>query len=771
MHRKPFRRTRLIACSLMFAVMITPQLSPAQSQPGRTGRTYKDSVPPPPPRPQAPPGAPNVLFIVLDDVGFAQVGAFGADVIRTPNIDRLAARGLRFNNFTVNPFCSPSRASLLTGMNSHSVGFGVIAEMATGFPGYSGRLPKSSATLAEVLRANGYNTFAVGKWHLSSAMDATAAGPFETWPLGRGFEHFYGFLPGETNQWAPELWRDNTPVEPPARPGYHLTEDLVDQSIAYLRNQQQTAPDKPFFLYFATGAAHAPHHVPREFIEKYKGRFDRGWDREREAILARQKQMGLMPPDTALPARSPGVQPWDSLSAEQRRMSARMMETYAGFMEHTDYHIGRLLKAIEATGKMDNTMIVFLTDNGASREGREIGTFNENLYFNAIPETLQANLRMIDQWGSPSTYAHYPIGWALAGNTPFQRWKTTTHQGGVRVPLIIHWPKRIRTNGTNATESDRSAIRTQFHHVTDIFPTVLEAIGLQAPEVYEGVAQKPREGVSMLYSFNDPGAASPHRTQYYEVIGSRAIYQDGWRAVAGHDRDSGANFEADKWELYHVAEDQSESRDLAAQNPEKLKELQALWWQEAEKYQVLPLDDRGLVRFAIARQRGQDASGKRTTWEFYPNTEMLIEPSAPGTKDRSFTITAEVEIPKAGAEGVLFAEGGRFGGHSLFVQKGRLVYVYNYAGIERTLITSDIPVPTGRATLRYEFTKTGRLQGTGALFINGKKAGEAQLARTLAVRYTEGISAGRDHLTPVAESYQSPFIFSGRLEKVTLDLK
>ncbi len=559
---------------------------------GVVGRTLAESSPAWPAPLRARPGSPNVVYVVLDDTGFGQLSPFGGP-IATPNIERLARGGLRYNNFHTTALCSPSRSCFITGRNHHSNNMACITEGATGFPGYNGIIPRENGFLSEILARQGYGTYAVGKWHLTPAEETNMAARKDRWPLGRGFERFYGFLGGETNQYYPELVSDNHSVEPPATPerGYHLTVDLTDKAIGFVRDLKTVAPDKPFFLYYAPGAGHAPHHVPREWADRYKGQFDQGWDRLREETLARQKAMGIVPANTVLPPRFEEVKAWDSYGADERRLFARFMEVFAGFLSHTDHQIGRLLDYLEASGQMENTLIVFVSDNGASAEGGEVGSANENIFFNALPESLADNLKKIDDLGGPLAYNHYPFGWTMAGNTPFKKWKRETHLGGIRDPLIVHWPKVIKAKGE---------IRTQYAHAIDVVPTVLDALGIEPPKAIDGVTQSPIEGVSFAHTFTDAKAKSRRHTQYYEMFGYRAIYHDGWTAVSPHlpfgTPMTEAILEGKKWELYNTDEDFSQSNDLAAQYPEKVKEMDERWWVEAGKYHVLPLDGRGQIR-------------------------------------------------------------------------------------------------------------------------------------------------------------------------------
>lgn len=721
---------------------------------GVIGRTYKDSKSFWPEPVTAPEGSPNVVFIILDDVGFSQLGCYGSE-IETPNMDRLARNGLLYNNFHTTALCSPTRACLLTGRNHHSAGTGVITNLATGYPGYNGRIPREAATIAQVLRENGYNTFATGKWHNTPEDEMTAAGPYDRWPLNMGFERFYGFLAGETNQWSPELVYDNHRIETPDRPGYHVSEDIVDKSLEFVLDQKQAKPAKPFFLWMAFGAGHAPHHAPRAFIEKYKGKFDQGWDKIREEILDRQKAMGIVPPNTDLAPSNPRVSPWDELSDDERKLFLRMQEVYAGFLDHTDVQIGRFVDRLAEIGELDNTLLMLISDNGASREGGPYGTVNEIRFFNRVKESLQANLEMIDELGGPLTYNHYPRGWAQAGNTPLKRFKQNTHGGGIRDPFIVHWPKGIRNKGR---------IRRQYHHVVDLVPTVYEIIGLNPPDTFQGIPQKPIEGTSLAYTFNDGDAPARKDVQYYEMFGHRGLWHNGWKAVTYHEW--AADFEDDRWELYHTDEDFSECHDLAKQYPEKLTDMVDLWWREAEKYQVLPLDDRNNERFYIDKPpRDKD----RKVYTYYPGTARMPGAAAPPIRNRSYIIEAEVRIPPGGAEGVLIAHGGRFAGYTLYIRDNRLVYDHNYLGIEHYKVISEKEVPSGPLILAYQFEKTGEHQGTGRLFINGEKVGEGVISRTVPVHYgPEGLDIGRDTLTPVSADYACPFNFTGTLKKVVV---
>ncbi len=565
---------------------------------------------------------PNVVVIVFDDAGFADIGAFGSE-LRTPNIDRLAANGLRYTQFHTTALCSPSRAALLTGRNHHTVGMRTLANFATGAPNNLGRITPAAATLAEMLREHGYNTFAVGKWHLMPPDEATAAGPFTDWPLGRGFDRYYGFLDGGTDQFYPELVEDNHRVDPPRSPkdGYHLTEDLVTNAIGLVRDQQAARPDKPFLLYVSLSAPHAPLQVPREYVERNRGRFDRGWDVIREERLERMKRIGIVPADTRLAPRGPGIKAWSELSADERRLFARFQETYAGFMEHTDDQIGRLTAFLEGKGLLNNTLLLLLSDNGASQEGGLFGTTNQMSWPNGMPRSVAQNLERLDDIGGLHVHANYPLGWAQVSNTPFQRFKQNVHFGGVRDPLVVHWPARIRGRGE---------IRSQFHHLIDVVPTVLDVLGLEAPTTYRGVPQLPVAGISMAYTFGDARVPGARKTQYFEMYGHRGIYSDGWKAVTFHVK--GTPFDSDRWELYNVTEDFSETRDLASQYPEKVRQLQALWFAEAERYGALPLDDRTMELRLIPRP---GAPARQSKWVFDPGMPVVTSGAAPNLLNRS----------------------------------------------------------------------------------------------------------------------------------------
>lgn len=732
--------------------------------PGQVGLTLGESQPAWPVARRAPDGAPNVLLLVLDDLGFAQLGCYGSD-IATPAFDDLAAHGVRYRSFHTTAMCSPTRACLLTGRNHHTCAMGGIADLAMGYPGYNGRIPRSCGFISEVLRSQGWATFAHGKWHLAPADEIHAAAPRDRWPLGQGFERFYGFLGGETNQFFPELISDNTPLQFTPPPGYHLTEDLIDRSIQSISDIRVADPAKPFFLYLALGAMHAPHQAPHEWIDRYSGRFDDGWDAWRIRTHARQLAMGIIPPGTTLSARPAWVADWETLGAAERRAYARMMEVYAGFLSHTDHHVGRLLSFLAATGELDNTLVIALSDNGASAEGGPEGTFNENFMFNGLPSDSARTMELLDELGGPRTYGHYPWGWAYAGNTPFRRWKRETHEGGIGDPLIVRWP----------TIKDPGAVRSHYVHAIDVAATILDVTGTTMPDVLHGVRQEPLAGKSFAASLADANAPEHRETQYYEQFACRALYHRGWKAVAFHpflpypgDDAPMGHPDEDRWELYDVTTDPSESHDLAATHPEKLQELQALWFREAQHYGALPLQ--ALRVFGLGRPA---AIPPRDRVQLRPGAAPLPEELAPQTKLRPHHIVAQLEIPAGGAEGVVLAQGGRFGGFSLYVHSGRAHYTYNFAGLEETTITSA-PLAPGRHVVGVELTPFGGGFGMRAtLLLDGTVSDTAELTRTAPFRFAlhgEGMCCGYDDGTPVAAIYESPFRFTGTIEGVTVDV-
>ncbi|MGO9945821.1 MAG: arylsulfatase [Steroidobacteraceae bacterium] len=765
--------------------MALKEYKPGTAFSGVIGRTFDVSSPAWPEPRRAKEGVPNVLFIVQDDTGFGQMGCYGSP-IKTPNIDALAAKGLRFNNMHTTALCSPTRSCCLTGRNHHSNAMACITEGSTGYPGANGNIPFENGMLSEMLLQNGYGTFALGKWHLTPADQASAAGPYDRWPLGRGFERYYGFLGGDTHQYYPDLVYDNHSVEPEKTPveGYHLTPDLVDKAISFIADSKQVAPNKPFFMYFCPGAAHAPHHVPKEWADQYKGQFDAGWDAYREKTFARQKELGLIPKDAELSRHDPDVQDWNTLSAGEKKLYARMMEVFAGFLTHTDYHYGRLFNFLKTIGEWENTVIMFISDNGASAEGGPHGSVNENKFFNNVPDSLDENLKKIDELGGPSTFNHYPWGWTFAGNTPFRRWKRETYRGGISDPFIVHWPKGIKSTGE---------IRTQYAHAIDMVPSVLEMLGIEAPTSIKGVTQSPIQGLSFAAALDDAKAPAKHLTQYFEMMGHRSIYHDGWRAVcpwpgtsfteaglpfgAPIDKDKLTDLDAKGWELYHIETDFAENHNLAGENRAKLIEMIATWYVEAGKYNVLPVDSRGQQR--AAEPRPQIALA-RTSYTYYPDTQTVPGNAGPNVMNRPYSITADVDIPKGGAEGVLLSIGDVQGGFSFYVQNGKLHHLYSYVGSQFFHIESTVPVPAGRHKLRFEFEVTGKVDykngkgapGRGQLYIDGKPVGQGDIPLTMAVLIglAAGMVCGADTGSPVWDKYKPPFKFTGTLYSVTVDV-
>jgi arylsulfatase A-like enzyme len=728
---------------------------------GVIGKTDKDSKPyfAHPLQPKA--GSPNIVYIVLDDVGFSDLGVYGSE-IHTPNIDRLGLGGLRFNNFHTRAICSPTRAALLTGRNSHSVGVRTVADILNGYPNDRGRISPHATTLAEILRSAGYGTFAVGKWHLVPGYETTEAGPFDNWPLQRGFDHYYGFLGGLTDQYHPDLVQDNTHIDYPRRPNYHLSEDLVDHSITYIRNEQTTAPNRPFFLYLAFGAAHAPHQVPKPYIDKYVPVFEKGWDKTRQDRIARQKQLGVIPANTQLAPRNEGVKPWDSLSADEKRLFVRYQAAYAGFLEHADEQIGRLVDFLQDSGQLDNTMLVLISDNGANYEGGFEGWTNYVYGYTAlsgfipVKSTVPQGLEEIDEIGTDRNTTNYPRGWAMAGNTPFKLYKEFVHGGGVNDPLIIHWPKGIQ---------DRGAIRQQFVDVIDITPTILDITGLRAPEVYHGIAQKPVEGASIAATFKDSSAPGPRHVQYFEQLGNRAIWKDGWKLVTEHK--DGVDFDTDRWELYNLRDDFSETNDLAATNLAKVEELKKLWWSEAEKYGVLPLDGRGVkaLRSLLAPPLG------RSTLTLYPG-QARIPARAAGAALGGFSLTAHVNRAGADSEGVLLSVGDSSAGYVFYVKDNHLVFDNNNLSSHQVL-KSSAEVPTGESALRFQFTPGLLFGGTGELFINDQKVGETALTILPIITGFGALEVGRNSLSPVSQDYAGKGAFAfpdGQLLKVVVQI-
>ena len=740
---------------------------------GKVGKTSAQSEPAFPPLIAPPKKAPNVILVLLDDVGFGHSSAFGG-AVPTPSIEKLASQGLRYNSFHTTAICSPTRAALLSGRNQHRIGAGTVTESSPGYPGYDGIWGKDAASVAEVLRHHGYSTAMFGKWHNTPRWESGPMGPFDRWPVGKGFEYFYGFLGGDTDQFSPALYENTVPISAPKSDGYHLTTDLADRAINWIRSGYSTAPDKPFFLYFAPGATHAPLQAPAEWIKKFRGKFDHGWDNERELTFARQKELGVIPSSAALTPRPDELPAWNSFSANERKVLARMQEVYAGFLAHTDFEIGRVVEALNEIGLRENTMVIYIIgDNGASAEGSPIGTFNEMITINGLKPNMEDNLARIDQLGGSDTYSHFPAGWAWAGSTPFQYFKRVpSHLGAIRNGAIISWPERIQVKG---------AVRTQFHHVIDIMPTILEASGIPVPKIVEGVQQKSLDGVSMLYTFDQSDASSHRKTQYFEVGGYRGIYHDGWMASALHgsmpwvmQASTDESFEYDSWELYNLNEDFSQAHDLSGKYPAKLKKLQNLFDQEAERNQVYPLmETASAMRGVLPPTYAKD----RTSFVYYPGMVRIVTGGgAPPVERSSFRIEARIgdqneKVP----EGVLLAQGGQFGGHVLYIQDGRLIYTYNMLGLEQTRIVSSEPLSTGPVTARLAFERESARPGSGAvarLFIDERLVGEGKVTRTVPYRFSldETLDIGEDHGTAVDSAYKIPFRFSGDLRKVTIDI-
>jgi arylsulfatase A-like enzyme len=749
----------------------------------------KDSVPDwePYTQPVAANATPSILYVVLDDVGFSAMEPYGG-LIETPNIKRIAQRGLTYSNFHTTALCSPTRSCLLTGRNHTSNGMGCITEATSGFPNANGHIPFECANLAEILVERGWNTYIVGKWHLCAEDEMNLASSKRQWPLGRGFERYYGFLGGETNQWYPDLVYDNHPVSQPAQPedGYHLTVDLTDRAIGFIRDAKAIAPDKPFFLYYCPGAAHAPHHAPKQWIDRYKGVFDMGYEAYREGVLQRQKQLGIVAADVDLSPIDPyvnttshdgkpwsqvdRVRPWDSLTGDEQRLFCRMAEVYAGFLSHADHELGRLLDYLEESGQLDNTIIVVVSDNGASGEGGPNGSVNENNFFNGVADTIEENLALLDELGGPKTYNHYPTGWAWAFNTPFKLWKRyANYEGGTADPLLVCWPRRIGKPGE---------IRRQYNHAIDIVPTLLECLGLEMPDVVKGYTQRPLEGVSFASTFDDAEASTAKEKQFYSMLGTRAIWHKGWKAATAVPAapESWGDFHQQRWELFDTEADPSECRDLAAEHPEKLQELIAMWWVEAGTYNALPLESRGAIEILGAQR--PEISAPRSRYVYYPGGADVPESVAPNIRNRSYTIAAEVEIETPEAGGVLFSQGSRFGGHTLYVNDGRLVYVYNWLGQHTQTVVSDETVPLGHVVLSASFDREGdTMPATGTLNLHIR---DKQVASSTIMTQPGkfglgggGLVVGRSGAEQVADGYPGvrpwPFL-GGTLIKVVVDV-
>jgi arylsulfatase A-like enzyme len=754
---------------------------------GKVNIDIRDSTPDwtPYEAPKAPEDAPNILYIVWDDVGFGAFDIYGG-LINVPNMKRIADKGLLYTQFHTTALCSPTRSCLLTGRNATSNGMAVITEGSMGFPGMSARIPPENAFVAEVLLEKGWNTYALGKWHLSPVEETSVATSKRFWPLSRGFERYYGFLGGESDQYYPDLIYDNHPVEPPSKPkeGYHLCKDLADKAIQFIRDSKVIAPEKPWLMYYAPGCAHAPHHVPKEWADKYKGKFDMGYENCREIILDNQKKMGIMPENTQLPPLNPyaetkspdgkpwpildTVRPWDSLSEDEKKLFRRMAEVYAGYISYNDAQIGRILDYLEASGQLDNTIIIAVSDNGASAEGGPNGSVNENKFFNGIPDNIEENMKYLDALGSENTYNHYCSGWAMAFDTPFKLWKRyASFEGGVADACIIAWPKGIKSKGE---------VRHQYLHAIDIVPTLYDCLGFEPPTVIKGYTQNPLEGVSFKHTFDDPNAQTAKETQFSVMAGTRGIWHKGWFACTPHPALADwHNFSKDKWELYNLEEDRNQIVNLADKYPDKLEELKGLWYFEAGKYHGLPLLEVTAVE-ALAAPRPQP-SKPRQRYIYYPDCAEVPESVAVNIRGRSYNIAVEVDIQKEEAEGVLFAHGGRFGGHTLYIKDGKLNYVYNWLGEKQQKLTSSTNIPTGKCILGVRFRKEGQegtsAAGMAALYINNEKVAEAKI-QTQPGNFSltgEGLNVGQDGGQPVSGDYESPFEFKGGvIKQVTVDV-
>ncbi len=725
---------------------------------GVIGKTIKDSEPwfETPNHPGE--DAPNIVIILLDDTGFSQLGCYGSS-IDTSNIDTLAAHGLQFTNFHVTPLCSPTRASLLTGRSQHAVGMRAVSNFRTGFPNMLGHITNQAATVSEILNTYGYATFCVGKWHLAPMEDCSAAGPFSQWPLGRGFDRFYGFLEGETDQFNPSLTKDNHHIEPPAKPddGYHLSEDLVDNFLAMVGDLKGVRPDRPFFAYVPFGATHAPHQAPQEYLEKYRGKFDEGWDITRDQWYRNQLKLGIIPEGTKLAPRNPGVDAWEDLPDAQKKLAARLQEAFAAFLDHTDDQIGRIINGLRNIGQLDNTIVILLSDNGASQEGGPFGVMHEMKFFNGILEKPDEAVERIDDIGGPHSHTNYPWGWAQAGNTPFKWYKQNTHEGGVHVPLIIHWPEGIE-------ESQNGQLRNQFANVSDIAPTIYELLGITPPDTYNGIEQLPVTGHSFAHLLNNSEAESNNKVQYFEMAGSRAIIAEGWKAVTRHIQ--GTDYDEEPWELYDLSSDWSECNDLAESNQSKLKELQQLWWDEAHKHGVMPLDDRMIELFG-SRFREQSPHSPDRKYVYRPPMSPIPAQAAASIGGRSFDITGKVSF-KSGERGVLFAYGTENSGISVFVLNDRLMIDYN-AFDDHSIIESEATIPNGEVELKAEFRRLGN-NGTIQLFINQEPNGTIEVPLYMRMISSVGASIGFDHGSPVSELYKDSFPYSGKLEELEIQL-
>jgi len=736
--------------------------------------SVKDATPPARFEVKAPTEAPNVVIVLIDDLGFAGTSKFGGPVT-TPTFDRMANEGVFYNNFHTTAVCSPTRAAIKSGRNHHVNNMGGIIETGTAFPGNTGQIPENVTPVAEMLRLNGYSTAAFGKWHELAAWEASISGALDRWPTHQGFDKFYGFLGGETNQWAPYIYDGTTPVELPEDPDYHFLTDMTDEAIEWMKFQKALTPDKPFFMYYAPGATHAPHHVPEEWIERWDGKFEQGWDKMREEILDRQIESGVVPEGTAMTEKPAAIPNWDDLTADEKHLFKHQVEVFAGFVEMTDYEVGRLVTAIEEVGQLDNTLIFFVYgDNGTSAEGGRNGMFSEMTYFNGVHEKVEDMIRVMDKWGGPETYPHMAAGWAVMFDTPYKWTKQMASDfGGTKVGMAVHWPKGIKAKGE---------LRTQFHHVIDVAPTILEAAGLPEPTEVNGVKQVPMNGVSMLYSFDESDAADQHTKQYFEMFGNRAMYHDGWLARTIHkapwEPHPRRGLTEDIWELYDTRNDFSLAHDLSAEHPEKLKDLQDFFLVEAKKYHVLPIDDRTIERINPATAGRPDLMAGRTSLTLAEGMTGMPENVFINIKNKSKTITAEVEVSKDGGNGIIIAQGGRFGGWALYVKDGKPAYDYNFIGLQRFTIASSKKLKAGKNSIRFEFAYDGgglAKGGTGTLYINDEKVGEGRIDHTQPMVFSadETADVGIDLGTPVVEiiGAEKESRFTGSIPKVTVEIK
>jgi arylsulfatase A-like enzyme len=784
--RQATTAARIIGSALVLAVALGAGRLAAQQAPLKRGAlpipepkyppsktlSARDAIPPPFFRVAAPKGAPNVLVILIDDMGFGAPSTFGGP-IHMPTLDQLAKQGLRYNNFHVTALCSPTRAALLTGRNHHMANVGAVMDIATAFPGYTGVRPNSVAPLPEILRLNGYSTAAFGKWHLTPGWALSVSGPTDLWPIRWGFDKFYGFLGGETNQWAPMLYDGMTKIEPPHDRHYNFMTDMTNHAIAWMRAEKAMTPNRPFFMYFAPGAVHAPLDVPEKWIAKYKGQFTMGWNRMRQETLARQLKLGVVPPGTTLAPMPKAIKNWNALTPDEKRLFTRQMEVFAGYGEYADFEIGRLIQTLKNLGQFNNTLIFYIAgDNGDSAEGGMNGRFNELTYFNGVDESIQQELKHYDQLGGPMTYTAYAAGWAVAGDCPFTWTKQVSSYGGTQDGMVVAWPEDIK---------NKHGLRSQFVDATDIVPTVLQVAGIPQPKIVSGIPQIPMQGVSMAYTFAHPRAQGRHTTQYFEIGGNRAIYHDGWLAVAVHrspwERTPRAPLKNDKWELYNTAKDFSLAHDVAATYPEKLAQMKKLFLQVASKNHVLPMDDRSIERMNAALAGRPDLMEGRTSLTVYPGMTRMLEDAFINVKNRSHSITAHVQIPQQGANGVILCQGGRFGGWSLYLRDDRPIYAYNWLGLDRYTIISKKRVPTGRHTIRFDFAYDGGglgKGGVGKLFVDGKQVAQGRIDKTipLIISPDEGADVGVDEGTPVTENYgESDNTFTGKIVTITIRVR